>query len=281
MPDTPLTSEETQRILRWLGAGSAAASRAFLDAVLAAYGQHVPWESASRVVRRASGRPDHACVATPRLFWEQAMMRGLGGTCFESNAALAALLEACGIACVRTINDRPPIVACHTALIVTIEGERLVVDAGFPLYAAVPLPVGDECRTVETPWGTFTAAAAGPGRFSIGQQPHPRPLAFELVDRAVPVDAYDAATCADYGAGGLFLDRVIVKKIVNGDMWRFASGDTPWVLEWFRDGTRRTEPLPDDIATAGRVVAEHFAMDVLVVQRALELVGGRRVTLGR
>ena len=272
MLDTSLTSDDAQRILRWLGLAGVTRDRLFLDALLSAYAQHVPWESASRIVRRADRASADDCAVRPRAFWEQAMKGGLGGTCFESNAALAALLSACGFECVLTINDRPPLAACHTALIVSLDGQRLVVDAGFPLYAAVPLPTGSRPVAVHSRWGTFTAAPTGPGRFAISQLSHPRPLAFELVDRPVTPFAYEAATRADYGPTGLFLDRVILKKIVHGDMWRFATGSRPRVLERFHQGKRYVAPLPDDTDVAAAVLATHFAMDHGVVRRALELV---------
>ncbi len=268
----PLTPPQRDEVLAWLGVPTPSRTRAWLDAGLAAYARRVPWESASRIVRRARHADADACVAAPAVFWESAMSRGLGGTCFESNAALAALLTASGIPTTLTINDMPPTVACHTALLAEAEGEQFVVDAGFPLYAAVPLPRGGETREVVTRWGTFSATAVGPGRYRIGQHPHPRPLAFELVNRAVTPQAYLGAMRADYGPGGLLLDRVIIKKVVQGTTWRFASGERPWVLERFADGVRRTELLPGDVARTATALGAHFGIDCDVVRQALELV---------
>lgn len=264
-----ISASQRDAVLAWLGVPRPTRTRPWLDALLAAYAQRVPWESASRVVRRSRAGSAEACVVSPSAFWEAALSRGHGGTCFESNAALAALLASVRIPSVLTINDRPPLAACHTALLVDADGERLVVDAGFPLYAAVPLPTAGERRVVRTPWGTFSATALGPGRYGIDQHPHPRPRAFDLVDRAVPVPAYVAATCADYGADGLFLDRVVIKKIVGGDLWRFASGERPWLLERFRDGVRDTRVLPDGVDDAAAALAEHFSIDRTTVRDAL------------
>ncbi len=268
----PLTAAQRDAVLAWLGVPSPDRSRAWLDALLAAYARRVPWESASRIVRRARHADPDACVSLPPVFWEAAMRQGLGGTCFESNAALAALLGAAGIPAALTINDMPPTVACHTALLVEADGERLVVDAGFPLYAAVPLPRRDETREVHSPWGTFSATAAGAGRYRIGQRPHPRPVAFELVDRPVAPDDYLTATRADYCPDGLFLDRVVIKKVVEGTMWRFASGEGPRVLERFEDGQRVLRPLPSDLAVAAAALGAHFGIDVHTVRHALRLV---------
>lgn len=267
-----LTSTEAADVLTWLDVAPPEPTRAWLDALLAAYVRRVPWESASRIVRRGDASAPSDCVVPPRAFWQDARGRGLGGTCFESNAALAALLDALGIATTLTINDMPPSRACHTALIVVAGGVRYVVDAGLPLYAAVPLPTGDLPAMASSAWLTYTARPTAPGRVLIEQRPHPRPQAFELIDGAVSPESYRNATTADYGAGGLFLDRVIVKKIVGDDIWRFASGAGVWELERFRDGQRDTVPLPAGAEPAGRAVAAHFGMDAAVVTRALARV---------
>lgn len=268
-----LTDTDAARVLAWLAVPPAANTREWLDALLAAYVQRVPWESASRIARRADRPSTDDPVRWPAAFWQAAMSQGLGGTCFESNLAMAALLDAVDIEATFTINDRPPTIACHTALIVSAGDERLVVDAGFPLYAAVPLPRRPgEARDVRTPWGTYSAHhAPSSGRFLIGQRPHPIPLAFELIDRPVPVEAYVEATRADHAPGGLFLDVVVIKKIVDGELWRFTSGERPWTLERFRDGMRDTTPLPTSIDAASTALSRHFAIDRDIVARALRL----------
>jgi hypothetical protein len=270
-----LTSTEAADVLTWLDVAPPEPTRAWLDALLAAYARRVPWESASRIVRRADASSPLECVVAPRAFWRHARERGLGGTCFESNAALAALLDEVGLVSTLTINDMPPSRACHTALIVVADGVRCVVDAGLPLYAAVPLPIDQQPTRATSPWLTYTACSTAPGRVLIERMPHPRRQAFELVDVAVSPGTYRDATCADYGPGGLFLDRVVVTKIVDGDIWRFASGDDVWELERFRDGQRDSVPLPAGPEPAGRAVAAHFAMDADVVTRALARVALR------
>lgn len=266
-------AQAAEDVLAWLGVPPPAGpvSATWLDTLVAACAQRVPWESASRIVRRASHTEDGDCVVSPETFWEQARTQGLGGTCFESNAALAALLQALGLEPTFTFNDMPPCTACHTALIVPAAGVRLMLDIGFPVHAALPLPAAGAVSHVATRWGTFTARAMPPDRFAIEQWPHPKPQAFELVDRPICAAAYAAATSADYGIAGLFLDRVIVKKVVAGDVWRFASGERPWVLERFHAGTRMTLALPSTTNEAASRLSAHFGMDHRTLRRALDL----------
>lgn len=70
------------------------------------------------------------------------------------------------------------------------------------------------------------------------------------------------------GENGLFLDFVIVNKIINNEPWRFNMAERPWQLNRFEWGQRIDTPLNGDVATA---VAEHFGLDTAVVQQAFNL----------
>jgi hypothetical protein len=60
----PLTPEETKAALAFLGVASGAPDLALLDTLIAAYGRRVPWESASRIAKRArTPEPARAEVA--------------------------------------------------------------------------------------------------------------------------------------------------------------------------------------------------------------------------
>ncbi len=82
-------------------------------------------------------------------------------------------------------------------------------------------------------------------------------------------NGYRYATTEDYGPGGLFLNRVIVNKVIDGQIWRFSSTDMPPHLETFEDGERKDYPITGDVAD---VVGKHFQMDVDTVRAALEVV---------
>ena len=174
-----------------------------------------------------------------------------------------------------TVNDRPPFPASHTALVVSTGAQRLLVDAGFPIYGALAVPAGDAPESCQTAWGSFGATRIGAHRYQITQFPHPRPLAFELIDIAVDPAAYAAATCADYGPGGLFLDQVVIKKIVDGAVWRFSSREAPWVLERFHRGVREVQGLPAGHDAAVATLTKHFAVDPETLSEALAAVVAR------
>lgn len=262
----PLPPHLTDAVLRHLDVEPVRYDRDWLDGLLERYGATVPWESASRIAR-VSTTPRDECPRLPEAFWQSAVATGTGGTCFESNAALSALLASTGFAGYLTINDMGDTRGCHTALVVDLAGTRHIVDAGYPLYAALPLDTGPTSRT--SPWLTYDVVPVAPHRYRVENRPHPNPYVFDLVDAAVTPAAYEAALRADYAPGGLFLDRVVLRKIVDGRVWRFASTDRPWQLECFIDGTRITTPLPAAIDAAADRLANHFGMPATIVATAL------------
>jgi hypothetical protein len=265
----PLPATLTDEVLGWLDVPPPRHERAWLDELMRQYGQRVPWESASRIARHRT-LPADAHRLTPETFWQHAMADGTGGTCFESNGALAALLATLGFDGHLTINDMDTTRACHTAIVVHQDGERWLVDAGYPIYAALPLR--DEVVTVNSPWFTYTTAPLADGRYVIENRPHPKPYLFHLIDTAVPPDAYIAATCADYGPTGLFLDRVVLRKIVDGRVTRFVSDERPWEIRTFVEGVRSGDPIGDTVNEAAPRIAAHFGIPPALIARALVAV---------
>jgi arylamine N-acetyltransferase len=157
-------------------------------------------------------------------------------------------------------------IGCHTAIIILIDGQKWLVDAGFPLYAPLPVsPCGTMHRTSQ-----FMQYAVQPDRlgiYQIKQHPHPNQTAFTLIDQPVTDAVYRAATTADYGPNGLFLDRIVVNKVIADETWRFNSGEVPWRLNRFVNGVRTDVAVDGNVATA---VAQHFNINETVVQAAFQ-----------
>jgi len=229
----------------------------------------VPWESASRIARVAT-QPAAQQPQLPEAFWQRALTQGTGGTCFESNAALSALLATLGLDGVLTINDMADTRGCHTALIVSLATGRVVVDVGYPIYAALPLDAGAASRG--SPWFTYEVVPVSERRYRLENHPHPAPYIFDLVDIPVAVDDYVAALRRDYEPGGLFLDRVVLRKVVDGRVWRFTSHERPWHLQCFVDGARVDHPLAQDLDDAAPHLARHFGVDAGTMAVALATV---------
>ncbi|HRF95512.1 MAG TPA: hypothetical protein PLZ51_09970, partial [Aggregatilineales bacterium] len=62
-------------------------SLAGIDALLGAYTRTVPWESISRIARKATSARLEDAPLMPSNFWASAISYGTGGTCYESNYA--------------------------------------------------------------------------------------------------------------------------------------------------------------------------------------------------
>ncbi len=268
-----LAPQLTKQVLARLGLSSAPSTLSFLEALVNAYVRTVPWETAFRIVKRAVTGETAVCPRWPDEFWADNLERGGGGTCFESNYAFFSLLRALGYDGYLTINNMGDSIGCHTAIILVVDEVKWLVDAGYPLYAPLPIsPRGIMNRA--TVFMNYRVIPDGRNVYQVEQRPHPNPNAFTLIDHPVADAAYRAATTADYGPNGFFLDRIVVNKIVDETLWRFNSAEEPWRLNRFQNGGRMDVELNGDVATA---VARHFKMDEAVVQAAfVNVVAGER-----
>jgi hypothetical protein len=164
-----------------------------------------------------------------------------------------------------TISDMGATVGCHAAIILEIGGVRWLADVGLPLH--VPLPI-DPNQPTQRPslLQNYTVRPVGDHRFQVERTPHPKPICYTLIDKPVHDAAYRAATTADYGEGGYFLDALVVNEIVDEHIWRFNSSEIPARLETFRNGTRIDYPIEGNVAAA---VADRFGMSREIVRAAL------------
>lgn len=162
MVDT-LPKQLTDEVLAYLGVKAAPADSSFLDTLIGAYGRTVPWESVSRIARRARLANTQECPCWSEEFWQNAMHWSTGGTCFESNRAFWALLSSLGYDGYLTINDMHETAGCHTAIIVKSDEARWLVDVGYPLYAALPIDPAEATERA-TPFLRYTLRPVAPNR---------------------------------------------------------------------------------------------------------------------
>ncbi|HRA55329.1 MAG TPA: arylamine N-acetyltransferase [Thermoflexales bacterium] len=266
----PLTDGLAHRVLAHLGLARAKPSVTYLGHLVAAYGQRVPWESVSRIARRAYCLPGGGCPRWPEIFWEEALSLGTGGTCFESNLAFFSLLRALGFEGYLTINNMSESIGCHTACVVEWGGEQWLADAGYPVYAPLRIdPLGE--TQASSPWMDYSLTPAGPDEYIVTQSPHARPYAFTLINKPVSIARYRAATIDDYGEQGLFLSRIIVLRASPGHVQRFDSSQETNAVEVFEGGQKREEALGDDPAAA---LSARFGVNLRVLREAFAALRG-------
>ncbi|MBK9125254.1 MAG: arylamine N-acetyltransferase [Chloroflexi bacterium] len=256
------------RILSHLRLDRAEPSPAALHAFLVAWSERIPWESASRIARHTRPASPEQYARDPDAFFTDALERGLGGTCFESNTAAAALLAELGYDVTRHLCDMSKDhVDPHCALSVTLDGARYLADVGFPIPAAIPL--SGEARTAMTMVYRYHVEPVAEQRWRIWRESGQfTGKCFVLKGDPVSPDALRNRLVRDHHDDGLFLDNVIIHRVVDGRMLRFdevkglierthgAETDVPW-----------TDAQAADVPAA---VADIFAADVGVIRAALE-----------
>jgi hypothetical protein len=256
------------RVLRYLDCPPLKPGTHALNSLINAYVQKVPWESAFRIAKWRSTAVLEARPRWPDEFWSDALERGGGGTCFESNYAFMSLLLSLGYEGYLTINNMGESVGCHTAIVLLLKEQKRLVDVGIPLYKSMPIQATQMTRTAAN-FHTYLVEPKGMDRYEIERTNHPKRNIFTLLDMPVSDQKYRAATTRDYGEHGLFLDRVIINKIIERKIWRFTS-ERPRYLEAF-DRSSKTEILLPESLLARRL-ANHFKMDRMILEKALEIV---------
>ena len=203
------------------------------------------------------------------LLGEPLCSQGSGGTCYESNYAFFALLRRMGYDGYLTINDMGSAIGCHSAIIVLLHGRKYLVDVGLPLYAILPLREGLE-STAESAFMRYTAKPLAERRFEIWRSVPRDERVFQLNDNPVGETEYRAVTVHDYRHdGGQFLNEVVIRKVLNDQLWRFNSNERPLRLQQFVAGERHDHMLGDD--PAGEV-AHRFGIASYVVAEALAIL---------
>jgi arylamine N-acetyltransferase len=137
---------------KWSIARPEAPTAEALEALHAAYLAHVPFENATKLIKVARVGTAGAAIRGPVEFWEEHLRWGSGGTCFSSAAAYQFLLRYAGFTSQLLFCQLPASEEdAHTALAVTVEGRRILVDGGYALPTTVPLPDTTALRRV-TPY---------------------------------------------------------------------------------------------------------------------------------
>lgn len=252
-----LSTKTTSQILSYLGCDWGKPSIQYLNRLIKAYIRHVPWESISRIIKRNTTQKTELCPRLPDEFWQETLKYGTGGTCFENNLAFFTLLDGLGFYGYLTINDMEN-PACHTASIISLNGQKYLADVAIPIHCALPI-YDKQIARCSNEFHQYTVRPIGNQRYSIERSHHPKRKVFTLIDIPVSSEKYHEAVKRDYEDTGYFLDRVIIVKVIENRLWRFSSMDTPFKLEGF-DKTSRQEVLLEKSALA-KSIAEHFDMD--------------------
>jgi arylamine N-acetyltransferase len=241
-----------------------------LERLVSAYTRRVPWESVFRIVKRSRTKDVMKCPRWPEEFWSDAVDKGGGGTCFESNFALMALLNSLGYEGYLTINDMEESIGCHAAIVLKIEEGLWLADVGLPVY--VPLPLNaSEATSSTSQFHTYTVTPQSSGIYQVDRDRHPKPYCYTLIDKPIPDRYFRQAIVDDYGPEGYFLDRAIITKVIADEFWRFGTHERPYRMERFRDGIKEIFMLPEDERRTAEALSRRFSMDEEMIYTGLKL----------
>lgn len=249
-------------ILEALSIDHAEPSLNYLHALFDRFNRHVPFESASKILRDADV-PDPADKPRwPEIFWADHLESGAGGTCFARVAAFQALSQALDFES-RPVLGRVAEDFDHAALLVESAGEQWICDVGFPLPAVLPV------REVETDTALGSVRVGRtPRGYSIdlleGVPEGPR--AIEIFDAPVPDSEFLARWRRTFRPDSKFLKAVSLRIERPGRIVSFAAGE-------IRVDDRHSRARIPLAAPRAGILSEAFGVDAALLDRAFALAG--------
>jgi N-hydroxyarylamine O-acetyltransferase len=192
----------TERVLARLGfASRPAADAAGLHDLYSRWCRAVPFDDLRKLIHldrdaRPLDRGDARLLPGDDVtdYFESWLAWGCGGTCWAGNGALAMLLRTLGFDAVRglaTMLVAPDLPPNHGTVVVTLDGERLLVDAS--MLFGKPLLLDEEHETAieHGAWGV--RCARRDGHFVVAWKPIHAPQGLEC-----RIDRLSATTAADF-----------------------------------------------------------------------------------
>jgi hypothetical protein len=255
----------TENILQHLKVKRSPPTLEYLQELMTAYCSNVPWESVSKIVKKNLCGKDINCLRLENEFWTSAFQYGTGGTCYESNWAFFCFLQNLEFDGYLTINKIIDKSSVHSAIVIVISDKKYIVDIGYPTYA--PIPVIEEGVAVSDNFPIkYRCTPASSKEYIIENFPHPKPYLYHLTDIPVsPIDYLEMA-CKDYGEGGLFSDRIVIRKMINKIPTRFDSEDIPYNIHTLQNGEKvKTFIKEEDLISR---LSNHFIMNPEIISQA-------------
>lgn len=257
-----------QQILHYLGLVEDKPCLEYLQKIITAYCATVPWESLSRILRKDKFIKPEKCIKLEYEFWNDAINYGTGGTCYESNFAFNFLLKSLGFETYFTINEIKEKNSPHSAIIVKIDSTKFIVDIGYPLYAPIPLNKG-EASFIKQNQIEYRSTYLSENRYLIENYPHPKPYLYHLIDKPVCITNYLQVCINDYSENGLFLDRIIIRKVKQGIPTRFDSEDLPFNIHQLQNGLKTKQYL--EVKNMVLTLSEFYNINIDIVKQVFNL----------
>jgi len=259
----------TENILQHLKVDRSLPTLEYLQELMTAYCSNVPWESVSKIVKKSLCDKTINCLRLENEFWTSAFQYGTGGTCYESNWAFFCFLQNLGFDGYLTSNKIINKTSVHSAIVMMISDKKYIVDIGYPTYA--PIPVIEEAVTVSGNFPIkYRCTPTSSKEYIIENFPHPRPYLYHFKDIPVNPGDYLEMASKDYGEGGLFSNRIIIRKMINKVPTRFDSEDIPYNIHTLQNGEKVKTFIKDEDLI--RRLSDHFNLNRKIISQAFMIL---------
>ncbi len=261
-------SIQVEAILQHLNLSKEEPTLNYLNRILAAWSNRIPWESASRIARHQQVGASENYAWFAEIFFQNAIQYGTGGTCFESNFAFRTLLFALGFECSLHFCDMEkeepnP----HCAVVATVDGKQYIADVGYPISSALELNA-EKSTIVITPVYHFKALPHNNNHWEVRRQAgNYESQVFILKSNPIEEITFRARLLQDHEPDGLFLNEVILSRTTNTCMWRYS--ESKGLVKRTLESEETIELSSEQIADLPSTLAKIFDYDREVIATAL------------
>ncbi|MDZ7372651.1 MAG: arylamine N-acetyltransferase [candidate division KSB1 bacterium] len=130
--------EAADEFLRQAGIRRAVPDEETLEAILRPFSRF-PYENISKILKLNRWFLEPQRIRTPEEVVEDHIRFRLGGTCFSLTFTLQTILERVGFTCYPVMAHMRSGLNCHCALVVRLEGRKVLVDPGYLLHRPLVL----------------------------------------------------------------------------------------------------------------------------------------------
>ena len=235
-----------------------------LNALHSAYLTRVPFENATKLIKAARAGSARGAIRGPVEFWEEYLRWGSGGTCFAATNAYQFLLRYVGFSSRPVFCQLPATDPdAHSALLVTVGEQPVLVDVGYALPAPLPLPGGTALRRA-TPFYDLEIRTGPQGEYLVfSEDDRGSRFRYRFTLRDVADAEYSRAWRSTFRPDAPYMGRLALGRFKDGTRYLYKNPGSVFVI------TRAGEAERSLDEPSGAALADLFAIPKPLIEAAL------------
>lgn len=223
----------------------------------------LPYENLTKILREHQTRQADDLRRLPSEILSEHTRLGTGGTCFSLTWTLLHLVRALGLRAEPILADRRYGPDTHSALLVWMDGRKLLLDPGYLLVDAVPMPE-QNTLLVPTSFHEVQLEAQQQGERLSLSTIHQQKSTYRLTYKTKPVDTAEFLRAWDASFNFDMMGYPVLSRIVEGKLYYLQKQS---LLVRSRETSERVEVATDNMV---ETIHQVFGIDAAVASQSLQ-----------